>query len=78
MWLRVRREGSDYIVEHGSGQGPIKWHQLRMCHLMEDDGSKPVLMGLYAANPSGIYGPVPQTSGFRAIFDVWELQAGRV
>lgn len=55
--LRIRREGSDYIVDYlpvearladQAGEG---WQQIRMAHLLEDDGLRPVLCGLYACSP---------------------------
>jgi regulation of enolase protein 1 (concanavalin A-like superfamily) len=50
VWLRVRRQGSDYLVE-ASADGR-EWQQLRLAHLHEDHG-QPVACGLYACSPRG-------------------------
>jgi regulation of enolase protein 1 (concanavalin A-like superfamily) len=55
--LRVARVSGDYSVHALIGRD---WTQLRICHLMADDGERPVMAGLYACSPQG--------AGFRAIF----------
>jgi len=55
--LRVARVSGDYSVHAMIGRD---WTQLRICHLMADDGGQPVMAGLYACSPQG--------AGFRAIF----------
>jgi hypothetical protein len=49
VWLRVRREGQDYIVD--SSENGSDWEQIRMAHLAEDDGTRRVACGLYACSP---------------------------
>jgi regulation of enolase protein 1 (concanavalin A-like superfamily) len=67
VWLRVRREGDDYLVESSRDGG--RWEQLRVAHLHEGRG-QPVLAGLYACSPRG--------AGFRAEFDRFAIDAGRL
>lgn len=67
VWLRVCREGPDYIVE--SSLDGRHWEQLRMAHLIEDDGQRPVACGLYACSPKG--------AGFAAEFSQLHIQPGR-
>jgi regulation of enolase protein 1 (concanavalin A-like superfamily) len=67
VWLRVRREGDDYLVE-ASPDGR-RWEQLRMAHLHEGRG-QPVTCGLYACSPKG--------PGFVAEFDHLTIDAGRL
>jgi regulation of enolase protein 1 (concanavalin A-like superfamily) len=68
VWLRVRREGADYLVE--SSPDGVAWEQLRMTHLAEDDGSGAIACGLYACSPTA--------AGFSATFARLSLVAGRV
>lgn len=68
IWLRVRRESADYIVE-ASSDGE-EWEQLRMAHLHEDDGKQPVSCGLYACSP--------KEAGFAAEFSQLRIRPGRV
>ena len=68
VWLRLRREGADYIVD-ASKDGEA-WEQIRMAHLFEDDGKLAVACGLYACSP--------KASGFVAEFEYLEISAGRV
>lgn len=68
IWLRVRREGADYIVE-ASSDGE-EWEQLRMAHLHDDDGERPVSCGVYACSP--------QAAGFAAEFSELSIRGGRV
>src|SRR2546422_227332 len=51
VWLRVRREGQDYIVD-ASRDGQA-WEQIRMAHLQEDQDGVAVGGGLYACSPKG-------------------------
>lgn len=68
VWLRVRREGADYIVDASTdGQA---WEQLRMAHLLDDDAQGPVACGLYACSP--------KAAGFVAEFEFLDISAGRV
>ncbi|GAK58785.1 hypothetical protein U27_05760 [Candidatus Vecturithrix granuli] len=75
LMLRVRREGSDYFVEYllpdrrkhtESGT----WTQIRMAHLHEDDGQRPIQCGLYACSP--------KEAGYRTEFEFLKIEAGRV
>lgn len=68
VWLRVRREGSDYVVD-ASRDGQT-WEQIRMAHLAEDDGQRSVAAGVYACSP--------KAAGFVAEFTTLELRPGRV
>ncbi len=47
--LKIVRAGADYLLYWREPEQA--WQQLRMCHLHEDDGKKPVLAGLYACCP---------------------------
>lgn len=67
IWLRVRREGADYIVEASSDGA--EWEQLRMAHLHDDDGKAPVSCGVYACSP--------KAAGFAAEFSQLSIRAGR-
>jgi uncharacterized protein len=66
VWLRVRREADDYLVEF-SGDGRA-WGQIRVAHLHEGRGV-PVACGLYACSPKG--------EGFVAEFTHFAIDAGR-
>jgi regulation of enolase protein 1 (concanavalin A-like superfamily) len=68
VWLRIRREGADYIVD-ASGDGKA-WEQIRMAHLVEDDGQLAVACGLYACSP--------KHAGFVAEFSFLDIASGRV
>jgi uncharacterized protein len=67
IWLRVRREATDYLVE--SADDGRRWTQIRMARLLEDQGGMPVAAGLYACSPKG--------QGFVAQFRVLHLYRGR-
>jgi len=67
VWLRVRREGDDYIVD-ASGDG-VRWSQLRMAHLHDGRGIS-VACGVYACSP--------QASGFVCEFPELCLAAGPI
>lgn len=68
VFLRVRREGSDYWVEHRlSPDEP--WRLMRLAHLAEDDGAGPVSCGLYACSPVD--------SGGEAEFEFLHISPGR-
>jgi regulation of enolase protein 1 (concanavalin A-like superfamily) len=49
VWLRVRREADDYIVDASADGG--QWNQLRVAHLHEGRGA--VACGVYACSPEG-------------------------
>ncbi|WP_437926271.1 DUF1349 domain-containing protein [Sorangium sp. So ce291] len=68
IWLRIRREGPDYLVE--SSDDGAAWTQIRMAHLHEDDGAREVPCGLYACSPTG--------EGFVAEFARLRIAPGRV
>ena len=56
VWLRLRTEGADCIVEHSfDGQA---WTQMRIAHLQEAHASSRVDCGLYACSP--------KAAGYRA------------
>jgi regulation of enolase protein 1 (concanavalin A-like superfamily) len=67
VWLRIRREGDDYLVE--AARDGRSWEQLRLAHLHEGRGMK-VRCGLYACSPRG--------AGFVAEFDSLTIDAGRL
>ncbi len=58
VWLRVRRDGQDYIVD--ASKSGAEWEQIRMAHLSSDREGATVSGGLYACSPKG--------SGFVADF----------
>jgi regulation of enolase protein 1 (concanavalin A-like superfamily) len=61
--FRITRHAGDYIVEHA---GPSEaWSQLRIAHLHDDDGTRPIHAGLYACSP--------KERGFRATFEYLRL-----
>lgn len=66
-WLRVRREGDDYLIE-GSADGHA-WGQLRVAHLHAGRGSA-VACGVYACSPRG--------RGFVAEFTHLRIDSGRL
>ena len=74
IMLRVRREGSVYLVEYVNPpeQGDIaeNWTQIRMAYLHDDDGEMIVQSGLYACSPIG--------SGYSAEFDFLKIEKGRI
>lgn len=61
LLLRVTRNDAgrdgDYRVEYATppaaDAAPAEWHQLRLAHLHDDDGIRPVRAGLYACSPQG-------------------------
>jgi uncharacterized protein len=65
--FRIRRRGADYIVE-AAPEGEDRWVQLRIARLHEDDGTGPVLAGLYACSP--------QEAGFEAQFEHLRISRG--
>jgi regulation of enolase protein 1 (concanavalin A-like superfamily) len=68
VWLRVRREGDDYLVEAApDGRG---WEQIRLAHLREGQEGAAVACGIYACSPRG--------AGFVAEFCHLRLDAGRL
>lgn len=52
---RIRREGTDYIIE-ARYQGSDGWQQIRMAHLLEDQPGKGIAAGVYACAPKGTGG----------------------
>jgi regulation of enolase protein 1 (concanavalin A-like superfamily) len=64
VWLRIHRQGDDYLVE-SSGDGRA-WEQIRLAHLHEGHGQA-VACGLYACSPKG--------AGFVAEFSDLTIQA---
>ena len=66
VWLRVRREGDDCVVDSSrDGRG---WEQIRLAHLHEGRGA-PVACGPYACSPKG--------AGFVAEFRSLTIDRGR-
>ena len=72
LTLRVRREGSDYMVEYLSAGTPADphWTLMRVAHLYDDDGEMPVRCGLYACSPLG--------EGYSAEFAYLKIEQGRI
>jgi len=68
VWLRVRRESADYVVD--ASRDGRAWEQIRMAHLAEDDGQRSVAAGVYACSP--------KAAGFAAEFTTLELRPGRI
>jgi regulation of enolase protein 1 (concanavalin A-like superfamily) len=58
VWLRVRRQAQDFIVE--ASRDGREWEQIRMAHLEADRDGAALKAGLYACSPKG--------SGFVAEF----------
>ena len=56
--------GSDYLVEFSLDGA--EWTQLRLAHLLEDDGQRSVDAGLYACSP--------KAAGYHASFSFVELE----
>jgi len=68
VWLRVRREGQDYVVDASAdGRG---WEQIRLARLHDDRAGLAVSGGLYACSPKG--------AGFAAEFGYLEVARGRL
>ncbi|MDZ4783727.1 MAG: DUF1349 domain-containing protein [Planctomycetia bacterium] len=68
MWLRIRREESDYFVE--ASRDGASWSQLRVAHLHEDRAGAAVACGPYACSP--------KAAGFAAEFAFLTVAAGRI
>jgi regulation of enolase protein 1 (concanavalin A-like superfamily) len=68
VWLRVRREGDDYIVD--ASRDGRSWEQIRMAHLAEGRERAAVGAGLYACSP--------KDDGFVAEFAHLKIDRGRV
>jgi len=51
IWLRIHRTSGDYLVE--ASRDGRSFSQIRMAHLTEDDGARPILVGPYACSPKG-------------------------
>jgi uncharacterized protein len=62
---RVSRRAGDYIIEYAPPGGAFR--QLRIAHLHEDDGTRPVRAGIYACSPKG--------AGFEATFDYLRVRS---
>ena len=67
VWLRLRREADDYIVD--ASRDGEQWSQLRMAHL-HDGGGAQVACGVYACSP--------KSGGFACEFTELSLTAGRL
>lgn len=67
VWLRVRREGDDYLLD--AAPDGKNWEQLRLAHLHEGQGQV-AACGLYACSPKG--------AGFAAEFDHLTIDSGRL
>jgi uncharacterized protein len=67
VWLRVARAGSDYHVEWSVGGSD--WTQLRLGHLVEDDGARSVAAGIYACSP--------KAAGYLAEFEFLDITSSR-
>jgi regulation of enolase protein 1 (concanavalin A-like superfamily) len=65
IWLRIRREATDYIVDTSADGGA--WTQIRMAHLHDDRPEAPVAAGLYACSP--------KASGFVAEFSFLRIES---
>jgi regulation of enolase protein 1 (concanavalin A-like superfamily) len=68
VWLRVRRQGQDYIVD--AARDGRDWEQIRMARLHEDREGLAVRCGLYACSP--------KAAGFVAAFGALTLERGRL
>jgi regulation of enolase protein 1 (concanavalin A-like superfamily) len=78
VWLRVRREADDYIIEsakdtssNSSSTPSLQWVQIRMAHLHQHDAASAGVM-------AGLYAGCPIAAGFDATFDHVSLVPGRV
>jgi hypothetical protein len=67
VWLRVRREGTDYLVD--ASRDGRAWEQIRMARLLEDREGAAVAAGAYACSPKG--------AGFVAEFTHLTITPGR-
>ena len=68
VWLRIRREGQDYVVD--ASLDGREWEQIRMARLHEDRAGLAVDCGLYACSP--------KDAGFVADFRYLEVARGRL
>jgi regulation of enolase protein 1 (concanavalin A-like superfamily) len=68
IWLRVRRETPDYLVE--SADDGRHWTQIRMARLLGDQAGLSVAAGLYACSP--------KERGFVAQFTLLHVYRGRL
>jgi regulation of enolase protein 1 (concanavalin A-like superfamily) len=68
VWLRLRREDGDYLVD--AALDGVNWQQMRLAHLHEDAGGAAVDCGLYACSPMG--------AGFVAEFAYLSIEPGRL
>ncbi|KAK9811851.1 hypothetical protein WJX72_011162 [[Myrmecia] bisecta] len=67
--LRIRREGTDYVVEAWL-PGWQDWMMIRMAHLLEDREGGPIAAGLFACCPT--------KAGFSATFRHLTIAPGRL
>jgi regulation of enolase protein 1 (concanavalin A-like superfamily) len=67
VWLRVRREAGDYLID-ASGDG-AQWSQLRIAHLHNGRGI-PISCGVYAC--------CPKSGGFACDFTELLITPGRI
>ncbi len=70
VWLRIRREQSDCIVEWSGDGFPESWAQIRQAHLHHVDEASVLQCGLYACSPKG--------GGYRAEFAFLWIEQGKV
>ena len=68
IWLRIRREGQDYVVE--ASRDGTSWEQIRLARLHDDVPGAPVAAGLYACSP--------RRAGFVAEFSYLTIDRGRL
>jgi uncharacterized protein len=62
---RVSRRAGDYTIEYAPLNGTFR--QLRIAHLHDDDGQRPVFAGIYACSPKG--------DGFKVTFDYLRVRS---
>lgn len=68
VWLRIRAEGNDCLVE--ASQDGKAWYQIRMAHLHERSAHRWVTCGLYACSP--------KSAGYVADFSFLRFEPGRL
>jgi regulation of enolase protein 1 (concanavalin A-like superfamily) len=68
VWLRVRGEAGDYIVE--SSLDGTQWQQIRMARLLDRPSADGVCAGVYACSP--------KQAGMQATFSFIECRPGRL
>ena len=65
LMLSVLRKNGDYLVRFRLAEQQ-SWTQIRMLHLHQDDGTKPLLCGLYTC--------CPIDAGYRVEFDFLSIE----